>query len=48
MNLLISGKSGLVLGYKNGKIIELDIDEALEAKKEFNKNLLKMVDILSI
>ena len=48
VNLLISGKSGLVLGYKNGKIIELDIDEALEAKKEFNKNLLKMVDILSI
>lgn len=48
VNLLISGKSGLVLGYKNGKIIELDIDEALEAKKEFNKDLLKMVDILSI
>ncbi|AVM66390.1 6-phosphofructokinase [Peptostreptococcaceae bacterium oral taxon 929] len=48
VNLLINGKSGLVLGYKNGKIIELDIDEALEAKKEFNKNLLKMVDILSI
>lgn len=48
VNLLISGKSGLVLGYKNGKIIELDIDKALEAKKEFNKNLLKMVDILSI
>lgn len=48
VNLLISGKSGLVLGYKNGKIIELDIDKALEAKKEFNKDLLKMVDILSI
>lgn len=48
VNLLISGKSGLVLGYKNGKIIELDIDEALVAKKEFNKDLLKMVDILSI
>lgn len=48
VNLLISGKSGLVLGYKNGKIIELDIDEALEPKKEFNKDLLKMVDILSI
>ena len=48
VNLLISGKSGLVLGYKNGKIIELDIDEAIEEKKEFNKDLLKMVDILSI
>ena len=48
VNLLISGKSGLVLGYKNGKIIEVDIDEALETKKEFNKDLLKMVDILSI
>lgn len=48
VNLLLNGKSGLVLGYKNGKIIEVDIDEALETKKEFNKDLLKMVDILSI
>ena len=48
VNLLLSGKSGLVLGYRSGKIIEVDIDEALETKKAFDKDQLKMVDILSI
>lgn len=48
INLLLSGKSGLALGYRSGKIIELDIDEALETKKAFDKDQLKMVDILSI
>lgn len=48
INLLLSGKSGLALGYRSGKIIEVDIDEALETKKAFDKDQLKMVDILSI
>ena len=48
VNLLLSGKSGLALGYRSGKIIEVDIDEALESKKAFDKDQLKMVDILSI
>lgn len=48
VNLLLSGKSGLALGYRSGKIIEVDIDEALETKKDFDKDQLKMVDILSI
>lgn len=48
VNLLLSGKSGLALGYRSGKIIEVDIDEALETKKVFDKDQLKMVDILSI
>ena len=48
VNLLIEGKTGLVLGYKDGKFIEVDINEALNAKKELNKEMLKMVDILSI
>ncbi len=48
VNLLLSGKSGLTLGYRSGKIIEVDIDEALETKKAFDKDQLKMVDILSI
>lgn len=48
VNLLLSGKSGLALGYRSGKIIEVDIDEALETKKTFDKDQLKMVDILSI
>lgn len=48
VNLLLSGKSGLALGYRSGKIIEVDLDEALETKKAFDKDQLKMVDILSI
>ncbi|MFR7871275.1 MAG: 6-phosphofructokinase [Fenollaria timonensis] len=48
VNLLLSGKSGLALGYRSGKIIEVDIDEALETKTAFDKDQLKMVDILSI
>lgn len=48
VNLLLSGKSGLALGYRSGKIIKVDIDEALETKKAFDKDQLKMVDILSI
>lgn len=48
VNLLLSGKSGLALGYRSGKSIEVDIDEALETKKAFDKDQLKMVDILSI
>lgn len=48
VNLLLSGKSGLALGYRSGKIIEVDIDKALETKKTFDKDQLKMVDILSI
>lgn len=48
VNLLLEGKTGLVLGYKDGKFIEVDINEALNAKKELNKEMLKMVDILSI
>ena len=48
INLLLSDKSGLALGYRSGKIIEVDIDEALETKKAFDKDQLKMVDILSI
>ena len=48
VNLLLSGKSGLALGCRSGKIIEVDIDEALETKKAFDKDQLKMVDILSI
>lgn len=48
VNLLLSGKLGLALGYRSGKIIEVDIDEALETKKDFDKDQLKMVDILSI
>lgn len=48
INLLLSDKSGLALGYRSGKIIEVDIDEALKTKKAFDKDQLKMVDILSI
>lgn len=48
VNSLIGGESGLALGYKDGKIIKLDINDALNKTKAFDKDLLKMVDVLSI
>lgn len=48
VNLLLEDKDGLVLGYKDGKTIVVSIEKALNEKKDLNKELLKMVDILSI
>lgn len=48
VNSLIGGEGGLALGYKDGKIIKLDINDALNKTKAFDKDLLKMVDVLSI
>lgn len=48
VNLLLNGESGLALGYIDGKLIKLDIEEALNKTKVFDKELIKMVDVLSI
>lgn len=48
VNYLLSGESEIALGYKGGELIKLALEEALIKKKEFNKDLLKMVDVLSI
>ena len=48
VELLLDGKSGKALGLKCNDIIELDINEALIMKKEFNMDMYKTAQILSI
>lgn len=47
VELLIEGKSQRVVGIRNNEIIDLDINEALEMKREHNKNVYELVKILS-
>jgi 6-phosphofructokinase 1 len=48
VELLLDGKFGRALGIKCNEIIDLDIDEALNIKKEFNIEMHKTTQILSI
>ena len=48
VELLIEGKSGRVVGIKDNKVIDMDIDEALSMKKTFDDDLYEMAKILSI
>lgn len=48
VELLIEGKSSRVVGIKDNKIIDLDIDEALSAKKVFDEESYEMAKVLSI
>ncbi|MCS4483602.1 6-phosphofructokinase [Clostridium botulinum] len=47
VELLISGKSSRVVGVKNGKIIDMDIDEALAVERSFDQELYDIATILS-
>jgi len=48
VELLIDGKSSRVVGIKNNKIIDMDIDEALSTEKKFNNEMYKLTRVLSI
>ena len=48
VELLIEGESGKVLGVKCNDIINMDIKEALNIKKEFRIDLYETIQILSI
>lgn len=48
IELLKAGKSGRAIGIKCNEIIDLDIDEALSIKKEFNQKMYDTAKILSI
>lgn len=48
VELLIEGKTARVVGIRDNKIIDMDIDEALSMKKEFDMETYEMVKILSI
>jgi 6-phosphofructokinase 1 len=47
VQLLIEGKSSRVVGLKNGTVVDMDIDEALSIKTEFNEELYELSRILS-
>lgn len=46
VELLVSGVSNRVVGLRNGKVIDCEINEALSMKKSFPKNLYDMVGLL--
>lgn len=48
VELLLDKKSGMALGTKCNEIIGLDIGEALNIKKEFNKEMFETTKLLSI
>lgn len=48
VDILIEGKTKRVVGIRDNKIIDMDIDEALSMKKEFDIESYKMAKVLSI
>ncbi|WIF94207.1 6-phosphofructokinase [Caminicella sporogenes] len=48
VELLIEGKSGRAIGIRNNKLVDMDIDEALEMEKKFDKDIYELTKILSI
>lgn len=47
VNLLEDGKTNLALGYVDGSIIEVSIDEAVSKKSEFDERLYELANSLS-
>ena len=47
IDLIKQGIGGRCVGIKNNKIIDMDINEACSMKKEFNKELYEIAEILS-
>lgn len=48
VELLLQGKYSRVIGVKGGNVFDMDIDEALNTKKEFDYNSYELTKILSI
>lgn len=48
VDLLIAGNNGKVLGFKDNKVILVDMDKALESTREFDYDIYDSVNILSI
>lgn len=48
VELLTQGKTGRVVGIRNNKIIDEDINEALKMKKQFNNDMYELAKVLSI
>lgn len=47
VELLSQGKSSRVVGINGGKIVDMDIDEALAVPRKFNAELYKVANVLS-
>ncbi|CAM2887211.1 6-phosphofructokinase [Hathewaya histolytica] len=47
VELLLEGKSSRVVGVRDGKIVDMDIDEALSIESKFDEKLYELSDILS-
>ena len=47
VELLAEEKTGLALGYVNGQIIEVSIEEATSVKSVFDENLYDLANSLS-
>ncbi len=45
---LLDGKSHVMVGFINGKIVLTDIEEAIKHTNEINRELLRISDILSV
>jgi len=48
VELLLEGKKGKVVGIKENKIVDQDIEEALSVEKEIDKDMYELTKILSI
>ncbi|MCL1789035.1 MAG: 6-phosphofructokinase [Oscillospiraceae bacterium] len=48
VELLASGKANRVVGFMKNEIVDFEINEALEMKKEFNSELFKVAQTISI
>ena len=48
VDMLMEGKSGRVVGIRKNAMIDMDIDEAMSYKCDFNKALYERINILSI
>ena len=45
---ILEGRQNRVMVYRNGKYLDLDLDEALEYKREYDNSLYEMIKILAI
>ena len=48
VELLCSGKTNRVVGYKNGRFVDYDIEEALSMKKEIPAHQYEIAKVLAI
>lgn len=47
IDVLLEGKTSRVIGIKDNKIIDQDIDEALDMESKFDEELYKIAQILA-